>query len=268
MDLSNYPIEKLVYFVAGIIPGFVALLIYWLAVPGAFGWFFTLGFLGYKTKLCLVLLVSFVVGNTLTTFLTGLLGAIGGLIGHLEAQRPYKSPPSYTLAPWRDRRWRVALKNHLGAEAPNDTLLMSEDLLKLRRQQVDNLPEPERPRAHAQLDSEKIATEIDDMNWERWYDHFHQIVISDQRKRDFQWHVHQGLMFNLETTGLYLFVSALFVPSVRHWWCVLPAGMWVLVLIAVQYSNLKNYRDKWSTLSEQTKYLLAQEPLKESSTIK
>jgi hypothetical protein len=268
MDLSKYPIEKLVYFVAGIIPGFVALLVYQLAVPGSFGWFFNMGFLGYKTKLSVALLVAFVIGNSLTTFLTGLLGATGGMIGNFDAKRPYKPPPSFDLAPWRDQRWRVALKNHLGADAPNNTRLLSGEFLKLKHQQADYLPEPQRLLAHSEVDSEKLTTEMDDMNWAYWYDHFHRIVLFDQRKHDFQWHVHRGLIFNLETTGLYVFISALFVPRLRHWWCLLPACMWVLTLIAIEYSNLTDYMNKWSTLSEQTKYLMAQEPLNESPKTK
>jgi hypothetical protein len=263
MDLSKYPLEKLVYFIAGIIPGFVALLIYALTVPGSFGWLITIDFLGYKTKLSLILLVAFVIGNSLTTFLSALLGAIGGEIGRFNAQRPYKPAPSYDQAPWRDRRWRVALKNYLGADAPNNTYLLSGEFLKLKHRHADYLPEPQRLLAHSEVESEKLTTEMDDLNWAYWYDHFHRIVLFDQLKRDFQWHVRQGLIFNLETTGLYLFICAIFVPYLRHWWCILPAFTWVLVLVAQEYSSFKNYVDQWSTLSEQTKYLMAQEPIKE-----
>jgi hypothetical protein len=59
MDWSRYPLDKLVFFVAGIIPGSVALLVYQLAVPGSFNWFFALGFLGYRSKLTLIVLVAF-----------------------------------------------------------------------------------------------------------------------------------------------------------------------------------------------------------------
>jgi hypothetical protein len=61
MDLSKYPLEKLLYFVAGVIPGFVALLMFQVAHPGSFNWFFSLGFLGYRTKVVLAVLAMFVV---------------------------------------------------------------------------------------------------------------------------------------------------------------------------------------------------------------
>src|ERR1019366_7110704 len=112
MDFSKYPLEKLFYFLAGVIPGFVALFIFQLAVPGSFGWFFNLGFLGYRTKLSLILLAAFVVGNTLTTFLSGFLRFIGGAyFGGIVALRPYRPPRSYVVAPWRDPKWRTVLKN-------------------------------------------------------------------------------------------------------------------------------------------------------------
>jgi hypothetical protein len=272
MDLSKYLLEKLIYFIAGIIPGFVALSIYQLAVPGSFGWFFTLGFLGYKTKIAIVLLSAFIIGNSMTQFLTSILGATGGVLGARkslrEAQKPYKPAHSYDVAPWRDLRWRIALKGHLGGQAPNDSRLVSQQILTLKHTAMDTLPEAERPGAHAKVESDRIQTEIDDGNWAQWYDHFHQIVLSGQEKRDIRWHVYHDLGFNLEASALYVLISAMLVPDVRHWWCILPACMWVLVLYANEYSGLKNAENKWSTLSEQTKYLMAQEHLKEPPTAK
>jgi hypothetical protein len=172
MDFSKYPFEKLFYFVAGIIPGFVALLIFERAAPGSFGWFFSMGFLGYRTKLALVLLVAFLVGNSMTTFLSGLLGSVGGIVGAITALRPYTPPHSYEVAPWRDPKWRTALKHYLGPEAPKDTRPFFQELLTLMQKEVDYLPEQERPGALAKLRNDKLNAEIDDGRWEQWYDHY------------------------------------------------------------------------------------------------
>lgn len=91
MDLSKYPLEKLVYFVAGVIPGFTALLIYAVSVPWSFGWFFATVFLGYKAKLSLVMVASFLVGNSLTSFLSRLLGATGGAISSTGSRNREKA---------------------------------------------------------------------------------------------------------------------------------------------------------------------------------
>jgi hypothetical protein len=263
MDLSKYPFEKLFYVVAGIIPGFVALLIFQLASPGSFGWFFALGFLGYKTKLTLILLAAFIVGNSMTAFLRGLLGGIGGSIGTAAAtKRPFTPPSTYEIAPWRDPRWRTALTHHIGAGVPNDTSVMSSALLDLKRKQIDLLPEAQRPAALGKVNLEKISTDVVDGRWAQWYDHYHRIVLFDHDKRELDWYVLNGLHSNLQTAAVYVLISALFVPSVRRWWCILPAFMWVLILVGQEYWNMNRLMDPWSTLSEQIKYLTALEPLK------
>jgi hypothetical protein len=110
MDLSRYPIDKLFHLAAGVIPGFAALLIFQLAHPGAFAWFFSLGFLGYKTVLSLALLACFVVGNTITTFLSAFLGGLGGMLGQTKRRPPYRPPQTFETAPLRDPLWRTALR--------------------------------------------------------------------------------------------------------------------------------------------------------------
>lgn len=255
MDFSKYPFEKLFYFAAGVIPGFVALLIFQLAAPGSFAWFFALGFLGYRAKLGLILLAAFVVGNSLTTFLSSLLGALGGALGSISVKEPYKPPHSYDTAPWRDERWRTVLKSRLGAQAPNDTSLIPPAVLKIRREMIDSLPANERPMALVNLGREKLSAEMDDGNWEQWYDHYHQVVVFEEDRKDFDLYVRRGLNFNLETAAVYVLISAVFVRSLRHWWCILPTCMWVLLLVAQEYSGFKRYTNKWSSLSAQIKYL-------------
>jgi hypothetical protein len=255
MDLSKYPLEKLFHFVASILPGSVALLIYQQAVPGAFGWFFALGFLGYRTKLSLILLAAFVIGYSLIVFLSSILGAIGGAYGAIISMRPYQPPHSYRIAPWRDPRWRLALKGRLGPRAPNDTNLMSEELLNMRRDHIARQPEEQRSMALADLELERTATEVDDGNWAQWYRQYHQIVFNLARQ-DFYWYVKYGLEFNLETSAICILIGAIVVPNVRHWWCILPSCMWALLLVGQQHSELKQFTDPWSTLSGQITHLL------------
>jgi len=251
MDLSKYPLEKLVQFAAGVLPGIVALLIFEQATPGSFGWFFSLGFLGYKTKLSLIVLAAFVIGNTMGVFLNE---RVGWTIGYLIGNRLYTPSHSYDIAPWRDPTWRGLLKNRLGAQAPNDSRLMSQEIFDVRQKTLDHLPEVQRLSALADLATERMNAVIDDANWERLYDHYHQIVLQPD-DRDFVWHVRNGLNFNLQVVSLYVLISALVVPGVRRWWCILPACMWVLDLIAELFWGVRRFLDKWSTLSEQIRYL-------------
>jgi hypothetical protein len=261
MDWSKYPLDKLFYFVAAIIPGLVALLIFQLAVPGSFNWFFALGFLGYRTKLSLIVLVAFVVGNSVTTFLRGSIGAMYGALDAVYARRrPYTPPESYTIAPWRDPRWRTVLMRHLGTRAPKDTTPILPDILETRRKMAELLPSNEQPRALSELNSEKLAADMADLQWEQWYDHYHRIVLRPD-DRDSFFHVGYNLRINLEAAALYGLVSAMFVPRLRHWWCILPSCIWVLMLVAEEYSAVQNRNNKWTTLSTQIKYLFETKPV-------
>jgi hypothetical protein len=215
MDLSKYELEKAFFFFAGIIPGSTALLIFALAHPGAFEWLFREEFLGYRSKLVLIGLIAFVVGNSMSALLGGFLGAIGGAIGGWHStSRPYVAPYLQEIAPWRDHRWRVALANRLATKAPNDTSILPDDIWNQRRKLTDYLPEADRPKALFEIDSEKLNTEKDDLNWEQWYEHYHHIVALDRhRKWGLDDYFRRGLYFNLQTASLYALLSAFLVRS-------------------------------------------------------
>ena len=257
MEWPKYPFEKLVYFVACVLPGFTALLTFHLAAPGSFGWFFHLGFLGYRTKLALIMCVAFAIGFTMNALLRGLLGGLGGVVGPKLFQR--KAPHTYSIAPWRDALWRTLAKAYLGQHAPPDTVLMTKSLYDLRRKALDLQPEPARSFAISQLEMERLNSEINDGYWAQWYDQLREIVIQPG-DRDFT-HVWWGLTTNFGTAGLYVLVSSAYVSSLRHWWSLAMASTWVLMLVAQEYTGTKKYTDQWSTLSAQVKYLLQAQPI-------
>jgi len=253
MELFKYPLDKLLYFIAAILPGSVALLIFQMASPGSFAWFFRLGFLGYRTRFGLILLACFVVGYSATTILSRLLGAIGGAVGGFVGSRRYNRPTP-SIAPWRDPRWRLLVRKQLRENAPGDTQIMSDMVFDLRSRMADNLPENDRQMTILGLQQEKLAAEMDDSRWEQWYDHYHQIILQPADK-DFVWHVENGLNFNLQSASVYVLFSAILVPGIRHWWCILPASIWALLLVVEVYVHAKQYLDPWSTLSAQLIYL-------------
>jgi len=160
VDWSKYALEKLVYFVAGIVPGFVALLVFQLSHSGLLDSFFRLSYLGYRTKLAFVLMVCFAVGLTITTMVRGLIGAGWAVYtDQTKNQRPYQPSSTFPIAPWRDPRWRTVLAKHLGTGVPNDTVLILPEIFETRRQMVELLPANEQPRALYELTSEKLGTE-------------------------------------------------------------------------------------------------------------
>ncbi len=250
MDISKYPLEKLLYFIAGVIPGFVALLIYQVAVPNSFTWFFSLGFLGYRTKLAVAVLTAFVIGNSMTRFLVGIMGGIGGALGGAW----YKPPHSFEVAPWRDPSWRAALSRILGGHAPNDSQLFTKWFYDTKLQEIELFPEANRPLARTQLELAKLANQREDGEWARWYHYYHTLVLQPA-DRDVLFHVQRGLHFNLQAAAVYLLVSAAIVPGIRRWWCVLPAFFWVGLLLIEEIVGLQQWANKWSTLDKQITYL-------------
>jgi hypothetical protein len=264
MDWSKYPLEKLVYFVAGIIPGCVVLLVFGMAHPGSFDWFFRIRFLGYRSQLTLLVLTCFVLGYSITTFLRGFLGGLGGIYG-ATAKRFYKlKAPSYLAAPWQDPRWRTLLIRHLGTSSLHDTRPIAPDILETRRQMIDLMPQNERPRALYELNSEKLAADLEDIRWERWYAHYHEIVLQPD-PRDLFFHVGWGLRINFQAAAIYILGSAFVVPQLRHWWCLGPALIWVLLLVAEEFTELNKLRNQWSTLDAQIKYLSETQSEKQGS---
>lgn len=251
MDFSKYPLEKVFDLVAGVIPGVAAMLVYAAAAPGVLGWFFSLGFLGYKTKLAFLALAAFVVGSTLTT-IVGVMLAV--MVQVVLALRPVKLSYQYDAAPWRDPLWRSLVRDHIGAKAPKDTDLMSQASYQHQLNAPDSLPVEQKITRNHELLTEMLGVQKDDQDWERWYNHFHEIVLKPDDK-DFSLHIRNGLRINLETTALYVLVGALFVPHLRRWWCILPASIWGLVFLAEVFWEYKKKTDRWTTLSAQVKYL-------------
>lgn len=106
---------------------------------------------------------------------------------------------------------------------------------------------------------------MDDGKWAQWYDQYHHVILARRPRWDVQAYVQHGLSFNLETAAVYVLISMLLVPSLRHWWCIVPASIWTLILVAQQYTSVVHYKDTWSTLTEQIEYLLQDEGTENAS---
>jgi hypothetical protein len=147
-------------------------------------------------------------------------------------------------------------KNFLGKDAPNDTLLMTQDAFDKRQKMLEKYHDAAQLKmAVSKLSLEKLDSEIEDSKWSQWYDHFHRIVLTQSDYRDPVFHVRTGLHFNMQATGLTLLIGVMVVPGLRRWWVVLPACGWVLLGVAEIISTLQKLDNKWLTLFEQINYL-------------
>jgi hypothetical protein len=209
MDLSKYPIQKLVHVVASIIPGFAVLLIYCVASPHAFDWFFFIGSLGYRTKIGITLLVALLIGITVTRGVAGMVGAIEGGFGAVLS----KPPHMVKVAPWRDVTWRAALAKVV-RELPKNTILWPDWLYQQKIKEITLLPEDQRLVATRQLEIDRLASQAEDADWNRWYRHYHSMILFPTEK-DFLVELQRGIHFNLQSAAVYvLFRLALSLASV------------------------------------------------------
>jgi hypothetical protein len=253
VDLTKYLLGKFFGFLAGVVPGFVALLVFQLAEPGSFGWFFSGGFLTYEAKVGVILIVAFLIGNCMTTFLMVLKGEVEDFVAKEKKQGPQQLPPIDQGVPWRDIRWRLALKNRLGKKAPENVRVLPAGFLDEEQKRVAALPEAERRQSLGQLEETGINVAKDDADWYALYCIYHAVVL-ERSEQDDALNVREGLDFNLETAALVVLISALFVPSLRHWWCILPACMWIVIFVLEERADARRYNDLWSTLDDQILY--------------
>jgi hypothetical protein len=255
-DLPKYPVDKVVVFVAALIPGAAALLIFQSAHPGTFAWFFALGFLGYRTKVTLIVIAAFVIGYSLSKWFGMVLGMIGGAIG---GSLKVVLPSSLAVAPWRDPRWRLALSRYLGAQAPQNMELITQDIYDQKLQIINLKPAPQQASATIDLKIERIETELNDSVWSRWYAQFH-AAVHTQRLGDWTRQVQHGLDLNLQTAALVILIAAIWVPAIRQWWLMLLAFGWVAACVLQFWGELVVYTKHW-TINEQIKYFLEAPPL-------
>ena len=166
MEIDKFPIDRTFRFVAGIIPGLMAILVYCIAHPAAYYLIAGAAGIGYKTKISLVLALAFVIGNSLTVFATATLGAIGGIIG---VSSTVKWPRVPETAPWRDPKWRKLAARYLGEHAPDDTQPLPDSQFNMKQTVIRGLPEVQQARALLDLAQRRMKLASDDSDWRQWY---------------------------------------------------------------------------------------------------
>lgn len=254
MELPTIPLERVFFFIAGVVPGFVALLIYNLSAPHSFRWFFASSLIGYNTKVVIVLVVTLVIGNSLTSFFSIVANMVGGAVGGYLGKRPYKASSGEDVVPWRDAKWRSVARKQLGENAPNDTYPMSQAIYDQRVELTRLLPEEQQQQALLELALEKGNATIDDIRWEGWYDHYHILVLNPEHV-SVELYIKNGFSANMQATAFCVLISATVVTELRRWWCIVPSLLWILIGAAQIVVDCIRLTNRWSTLSDQVTYL-------------
>lgn len=245
--------------VAGVIPGGVALAVFLSTRPDLFSKFSSLAALGYKTKVAVVLLIAFVIGNTITALLFALAYPASRKLGSLIAALDIDGDDPDLSAGWRDPVWRSLVRRQLRAASPPDTTYISEKFIELKQNEFEMMPAAQRANAEAELSTEKHKTDEDDERWRRWYNHYQNIVLLE-RSETLEYNLAIGLHANLMATALCILFSMPFVAELRRWWAIAFAACWLLTLFLTCLNWVPKLRGRFATFSEQQAYLERRRP--------
>lgn len=264
MDISGsfkIPVERIVYFVAAVIPGAVAILIYQSVTKTTIQWLFNIGFWGYRTKLGLLIVAAFVIGHTLTNLVRGVIDDLAPILAEWVARIPWPTKASFEheAAPWRSTEWRNAVKARLGPSAPQDLKLMTLEMMKQATSFATSLPPDQQASELSRIVQERTSSALNDMEWSNLYSHYHFQVtqLHEHASRDeITVFIRDGFTYNFLAAALYVLASAVVVPAVRQWWCMLPAAAWLLAFAMYMVAVARRtFANKWSTLHDQISYL-------------
>jgi hypothetical protein len=251
MNFDKYPLDKAFQFIAGIVPGSAVIWMVYLRYPTWIVYIIYSPFLGYKTKLSIMLVLAFLIGNSITKLLARLAGAFGGAIGAISIGQSTQS--TYDTAPWRDLRWRAAAKTYLGNIAPKDTFPMSESSFNLRLQLVQQTQGDQTDRTD-QLIRERLEYSFDDSEWASWYRQFHFELLQTSQD-DFVRYISGGLSTNMSATAISLLFGTIFVPCIRTAPLYLICSIFIVASTFTGIIELFQAIDYWSSLSKQIRFL-------------
>jgi hypothetical protein len=265
LDFGKLPFEKAFYVLAKTLPGFALMNAFEVLHPGTILWFFSIGFLGYATKVAFFLAVCFLVGYSfvamIITVTSALAGAFGGAWGYLTSDR---DPHQDDIAPWRDSEWRAAYTARYGTAAPADLKLVPKGIVQGilgEANAVDLGGIDQQQTAQRMHDVYKTLTEatdsiMNDKTWRMHYRRLHHQVLFDRRKEAIE-EIVEGLDSNLAIAAFIIVSASIFLRPLRAWWLLVPSIGWLAV--SAMNTSAKIYRlvDPWTTLREQIDSLTA-----------
>jgi hypothetical protein len=257
MDLLKLSLERLFGFIAGVIPGTVVLTLFGLHHPRFAAAVRDIDYLGYRTKLSLVLAVALIAGWTVTTFFYGLMGFFEGVLRPVIAKW-LQSGKVTDNPPWRNKNWRALAATYLGGAAPEDLDLVSDAVFDIQIESANLILDPtEKFHAIAKFKNAKGKAELADAYWSTWWDTLHNDVLLH---RDPTAEMTLTIEGNLQAASLVLLCALPSTPILYHWWLICACLFWLSMRGLRTFSLLYQTRDPWSSFTKQINYLRAQMP--------
>jgi hypothetical protein len=254
MDLIKVTIDKFFGFLAAVIPGITVLIVFSINHPSFATTIRDINYLGYGTKLSLILAAAVIAGWTVTTFYLMIISAWETIVGGAfkkwtEAGWKIKDPP------WRNKNWRSLVITYLGTAAPEDLDFISDEdykaqFDKIQRESADSMND-----AIAALSLAKAKSDHTEEYWRTWWDTLHKDVF---RKLDPVMQISSTIELNLQAASLVLLFAMPGTPVLQKWWLIGFCLFWLWLRASRIFARLFLYRNPWSTFPKQMDYLREQ----------
>jgi hypothetical protein len=234
-DLSKLDWEKFGMFIFGIIPGGAAVLVYQASQPELLHRVFGQPDLGYRTKLCAFIGCTLVIGFMIRVALMSILFpfVIKPIIFFCRERRELS-------APWRDPRFREALKMRLPEFAPEDCPRISDAEFESMKAASNSIANPEERATAIQVNEQtRTRSEQIDKDWKKWYEHYSREFQTKNEIFDFQILIKISLASNIFVASVYVLISMCFVSALRTWWCILLClfGVYCEIISVLDYQT-------------------------------
>jgi len=251
MDWLKLVLDRFFGLIAGLIPGSAVLIVIGTHHPAWAGYVRDISYLGYRTKVALVVIAALFSGWTVLAIYNSLVGGIQGIFrAKMEKSLMERKDPE--LPPWRNLVWRSLMKKYLGDGAPADVDFIADDFHQKLLQGATAFPFPLQQQEIDRVNKLRLDSRTADLQWAAWWNNLHSDLLY---KKDPLTMTMYTIEANLQAASLVLLVSMRSTPELYRWWVVAPCLYWVLLRILQEWNAWRNQLDPWSSFQQQTGYL-------------
>jgi hypothetical protein len=253
MDWIKVSMDRVFGFLTAVIPGTAAFVVLGLHHPDWVKDFRDGNYLGYRTKVWLVVAVAFALGWSLTIIFLSVLEVIKWRI---YRNWPNQEWDNLRSNPWQQTHWRALVTAVYGKGAPEIVPFLRDDTVAFQIERANLLAEPERSRVTGEVRYNKLKGDINDGEWKSWWRDLHTAQVT--QPRDPVLRMVYALADNICTACLFILIAAPFTPALWHWWLIALCLFWVIQLIARIRHNFSVYADPWASYLQQMSHLREQ----------
>ncbi len=255
MDWIKVSLDRLFDFLAALVPGCAILVVLGLHHPEWARTLRDINYLGYQTKVWLVLGAAFTAGWSVTSGLYGLRGFIHATIITHRLNRT-NDWADLKSKPWQHPNWRALMSAVYDKAVPDNISFIDDETVAIQVEKANLCPEPERSQRLAEIRSNRSRADINDFAWKAWWSHLHGVMV--HRLDDPVASMANSLAYNLNSASIVILCAAPFTPTLRHWWLITMCSFWAVQFAGRIYSEIASYSNPWSSFTKQMENLRRQ----------